>query len=223
MKLKQLESLLQEVSTFKNPKAYLDLKFTDLIKIFNEEQYPTSPHIAARLLYTAENQFGDISDSIICDLGVGCGVLSIASWIMGASYVFGLDIDDDAIAQASENFLEFDINQDLVKFDIASFINSKNLVEPRFVADTVIMNPPFGTKIKGVDICFLEFAAKVAKKSIYSLHKSSTREFIIKKALSLGLHTEVLAEIKYDINNMYKFHKKKSVNVEVDFLRFSFI
>ncbi|KAJ3210442.1 hypothetical protein HK099_008251, partial [Clydaea vesicula] len=73
--------------------------------------------VLARLLYTAENQFGDISDSIICDLGVGCGVLSIASWIMGASYVFGLDIDDDAIAQASENFLEFDINQDLVKFE----------------------------------------------------------------------------------------------------------
>ena len=35
-----------------------------------------------------------------------------------------------------------------------------------------------------------------------------------------GVKLEVVAELKFDIPQMYKFHKKKSVDVEVDFLRF---
>jgi predicted RNA methylase len=31
---------------------------------------------------------------------------------------------------------------------------------------------------------------------------------------------EVIAELRWDINQMYKFHKKKSVDIEVDFIRF---
>lgn len=42
--------------------------------------------------------------------------------------------------------------------------------------DTVIMNPPFGTKKNaGVDIQFLKAAITLARKVVYSLHKTSTR------------------------------------------------
>lgn len=42
--------------------------------------------------------------------------------------------------------------------------------------DTVIMNPPFGTKHNsGMDIKFLETALNLANTSVYSLHKTSTR------------------------------------------------
>mmetsp|Transcript_773 Transcript_773/g.1819 ORF Transcript_773/g.1819 Transcript_773/m.1819 type:complete len:93 (+) Transcript_773:498-776(+) len=34
-----------------------------------------------------------------------------------------------------------------------------------------------------------------------------------------GLNAEVVAEMKFDIPNMYKFHKQKCVDVEVDLLR----
>ena len=34
-----------------------------------------------------------------------------------------------------------------------------------------------------------------------------------------NLKAEVVAEMKFDIPNMYKFHKQKSVDVEVDLLR----
>lgn len=44
------------------------------------------------------------------------------------------------------------------------------------LVDTVLMNPPFGTKKNaGIDLLFLERAVQVAGKFVYSLHKSSTR------------------------------------------------
>lgn len=49
--------------------------------------------------------------------------------------------------------------------------------------DTVIMNPPFGTKIKGADMQFLRVACSLGPAQIYSLHKSSTRSHIHKVAM----------------------------------------
>ena len=51
------------------------------------------------------------------------------------------------------------------------------------------------------------------------MHKSSTREHIQKKLRLGGCSLEVLAQMKFDIGKMYKFHKKKSVDVEVDLIR----
>lgn len=48
--------------------------------------------------------------------------------------------------------------------------------------DTVVMNPPFGTKIKGADMQFLRVACSLGPQQIYSLHKSSTRSHIHKVA-----------------------------------------
>lgn len=48
--------------------------------------------------------------------------------------------------------------------------------------DTVIMNPPFGTKIKGADMQFLRVACSLGPQQVYSLHKSSTRNHIHKVA-----------------------------------------
>ncbi|CAM9502521.1 unnamed protein product, partial [Choristocarpus tenellus] len=42
--------------------------------------------------------------------------------------------------------------------------------------DTVIMNPPFGTRNSGIDMIFLEQALQVASTAVYSMHKSSTRQ-----------------------------------------------
>jgi hypothetical protein len=56
----------------------------------------------------------------------------------------------------------------------------------RLCCDTVIMNPPFGTRRKGADADFLRAAARLvagAGGAIYSLHKSSTRAHLQKLAL----------------------------------------
>jgi len=38
------------------------------------------------------------------------------------------------------------------------------------------MNPPFGTKIEGIDMVFVQKAMQNCEGNIYSMHKSSTRD-----------------------------------------------
>lgn len=92
---------------------------------------------------------------------------------------------------------------------------------PSKMVDTVITNPPFGTKNnEGIDVQFLKTAIRLARRAVYSFHKTSTRPFLMKLLKEKwGLNAEVVAEMKFDIPNMYKFHKQKCVDVEVDLIR----
>lgn len=205
MKLKQLEQHLQEVEGFENPKILL-------------EQYPTRPHIAACMVHTMAYTFDDIEDKLIADLGCGCGVLAIGSVMLGAGAVTGFDVDEDALEQFQGNISDFEIyNIDLVNMDIESLNEDWT---NKF--DTVIMNPPFGTKHnKGLDLKFLQTGIKMASGAVYSLHKTSTRDHVVKKAAEWGAEAQVLAELRYDLPNTYKHHKKSSVDINVDFIRFT--
>ena len=61
------------------------------------------------------------------------------------SYVLGVDIDEEALATCSSNVKEFEIsNMDLLQSDIHSLVSQAGRLHNAF--DTVIMNPPFGTK-----------------------------------------------------------------------------
>ncbi|XP_043931442.1 rRNA N6-adenosine-methyltransferase METTL5 isoform X2 [Protopterus annectens] len=161
MKLKELESYLQDVDVFEDPKLLL-------------EQYPTRPHIAACMLFTIHNSFDDIENKLVADLGCGCGVLSIGTAMLNAGLCVGFDIDDDALQVFSKNVEDFELtNIDMVQYDVCM------LPGKRFSKffDTVIMNPPFGTKHnKGMDMSFLKAALHLANTAVYSLHKTSTRE-----------------------------------------------
>lgn len=87
--------------------------------------------------------------------------------------------------------------------------------------DTVLMNPPFGTKHNaGMDMKFLMTAFNLANGVVYSLHKTSTRDYIQRKSTELGARAEVIATLRYNLNSSYKFHKKSSVDIEVDCWRF---
>jgi len=87
--------------------------------------------------------------------------------------------------------------------------------------DTVVTNPPFGTKHnEGSDVKFLKAATRLARRAVYSFHKTSTRQYILKKANEeWGYDAEVVAEMKFDIPQTYAFHKQKAVDVEVDLVR----
>uniref|UniRef100_A0A8D3BS26 Methyltransferase-like protein 5 n=1 Tax=Scophthalmus maximus TaxID=52904 RepID=A0A8D3BS26_SCOMX len=197
MKLKELESCLQQVDAFEEPKILL-------------EQYPTSPHIAACMLYTIQTTFEDIEGRLVADLGCGCGVLSIGAAMLDAGLCVGFDIDDDALDIFRRNAEEFEIsNVDLVQCDLCAL--DPDAYAEKF--DTVIMNPPFGTKHnQGMDMKFLKAALTMAKTAVYSLHKTATREHIQKKANDWGVKMEVIAELRYDLPASYKFHKKKTVS-----------
>lgn len=203
MKLKQLESLLGNLDQFAAPKIEL-------------EQYPTGPHIASRMLYTAENSFGDVSDKVVADFGCGCGTLGIAAALLGADHVIGFDVDADSLEIAYLNAEDLELDVNFVQCDI------RNLGCRGKTIDTVVMNPPFGTRNKGADMDFLSVALKVASQAVYSLHKSTTRDHVKKTALREynAKSAEVLCELRYDVPQLYKFHKKKEVDIAVDLWRF---
>lgn len=86
--------------------------------------------------------------------------------------------------------------------------------------DTVLTNPPFGTKNNaGMDLRFLRAATRLARTSVYSFHKTSTRDFVSRVVNHWGMNVEVVAQMKFDLPQTYKFHKEKSVDVEVDLIR----
>lgn len=105
MKLRQLEEALQEVRPFEDPDVWL-------------EQYPTSAHIAARILFTAHSSFDDVEGRVVADFGCGTGMFGIGAAILGANAVVGYDIDPKALAIARENASRYDLSLDLVHADM---------------------------------------------------------------------------------------------------------
>ncbi|KAK7843739.1 methyltransferase-like protein 5 [Quercus suber] len=188
MKLKQLEGLLGDLQQFSNPKAEL-------------EQYPTGPHIASRMLFT-----------VVADFGCGCGTLGAAAALLGAEHVIGIDIDSQSLEIASLNAEDLELDINLIQ------CNVKNLGWRGQTVDTVVMNPPFGTRKKGADMEFLSVALKIASQAVYSLHKTSTRDHI--KRAALRDFNASSAELRFDVPHLYKFHKKKEVDIAVDLWRF---
>lgn len=231
---------------------------------------PTPPHIAALMLNFIDTNYCDLEDKFVADLGCGTGRLSIGSVLCGARMVVGFDIDRDALdlglqnmigffgdlddedgvgdlskaysACGDINFVQADISQSTSDLDTLPFwAQFKN----KF--DTVIMNPPFGTKHnKGVDTLFLRTATEMAKHVVYSLHKTSTRavsscwrlskcvdkypsttniliphlkQHIQGKCQQWDLKAKPVAQFRYNLDNTYKFHRRKSVDIDVDLWR----
>ena len=217
MKLKQLESMLQGVEVFENPKIEL-------------EQYPTSAHIASRMLYTAANVYGDIVGRSCVDLGCGTGMLGIGAIALGAGHVLGIDVDEDALVVARENIEEYFYDEedeedvvpsvDLLCMDVSVIANG-GVKSMEGVADTVFTNPPFGTRRKGADVVFLQAAFSLSRHAVYSLHKTSTRKHIGTVGKALGATSgEPIAVLRYDLPKSYEFHTKVSKDIEVDIWRF---
>ncbi|PRP80636.1 methyltransferase-like protein 5-like [Planoprotostelium fungivorum] len=244
MRLRELESILQKVKPFEKPNVEL-------------EQYPTSPHLAAQCLFAIQEIFGDIEDKNVLDLGCGPAILSIGACVLGASNVFGVDLDESALEIARENCEEIEADVELFHHDVNTLTREILLqkIEERRAQndeaseeeetneetneekddgedeedetddgpiehiDTVIMNPPFGTRKQGADMMFVQKALTIAKTAVYSLHKTSTREYILKKCEEWGVQAEVVAQLRWDIPKMYKFHKQKSADIQVDLIR----
>ncbi|RLE79941.1 MAG: hypothetical protein DRJ51_06755, partial [Thermoprotei archaeon] len=72
---------------------------------------------------------------------------------------------------------------------------------------------------KGYDTFFLKVAFKVARK-VYSLHKSSTVEYIKTFSEKEGWISTVLLEEKFPLKRLYPFHRKKVHLVDVSLLAF---
>ncbi|MBN1157569.1 methyltransferase [Candidatus Woesearchaeota archaeon] len=171
------------------------------------EQYSTDSEIAASVLWNAL-LIGDIKCKTIADLGAGTGILGIGAMLVGAKKVFLVEKEEEALRMAKENAGGMK-NISIISCDIGNF---KENVE------TVIMNPPFGTKKEHADKVFLEKAFSIAK-VIYSIHKSSTKRFI--EAITKDNCFRITHEWKltFPIKRSYRFHTKPKVNIKVSCFR----
>ena len=43
-----------------------------------------------------QQNYSDIKNKLVADLGSGCGMLSIGAFLLGASFTIGFEIDSDA-------------------------------------------------------------------------------------------------------------------------------
>jgi putative methylase len=172
------------------------------------EQYPVSAKVASELLYMAGFEHHDLQGEII-DLGTGTGRLAIGAAMMGSGKVVGVDIDERSIALARENAVAAGVEVKWVVSDI------KDVVE-RY--DTVIMNPPYGTRSPHLDVQFLERAFELAA-VLYSIHKSSTRDFLRRAIERRNRKIDAVRSMSLEIPHLFPFHQKKWENVEVDLYR----
>jgi predicted RNA methylase len=172
------------------------------------EQYPVSAEVAAELLYMAGFEHRDLQGEII-DLGTGTGRLAIGAALMGSVKVVGVDIDEKAIVLARENAMETGVQIEWVVSDIASMVG-------RY--DTVIMNPPYGTRSPHLDVRFLERAFELAPVT-YSIHKSSTRKFLESFITKRNRRVDGLRAMSLEIPHLFPFHRKKSGKVKIDLYR----
>ncbi len=192
---KELEMVLSSYAKrFSRPKRWL-------------EQYPTDGRTASLLLWEAFMR-GDLESKIVADLGCGTGILAYGALLLGASMVLCIDIDLDALRDASET-LGTDPRTELIQLDV---------LRMRFRRiDTVVMNPPFGVVRKGIDVAFLRSAFSLSPRAVYSIHKHNpeSRRVIESTALSFGYEPMLLAVSTMMIPQMYETHVKRVHRFEV--------
>ena len=197
---KKLAIVLSKLKQFDNPKVIL-------------EQYSTDSEVAAEILWKAYMN-GDIEGKIIADLGCGPGIFGIGAALLGAKKVFFIDKDQSAIDTTELNVIDVGIENcvlDVKKIDVSDFKKK---------VDVVLMNPPFGTKVKHHDKVFLKKAMQVSK-IIYSIHKITSKKFIEEFSKDNGFKVDYVIPFDLRLRKAMKHHKKPAVFVNVGLWRLS--
>lgn len=175
------------------------------------EAYNLDSESAARILFLAEEIHGDIKDSAVVDLGCGIGILAIGAVLTGAKYVVGVDIDVNSISLSAKNAEQLGVKVEFINGDIECLHGP---------FDVALLNPPFGTRIRGADLRFLMKAIEIAD-TIYSLHKSTniSRKFLSERIINFGRQVDRIYDVKILLRSSYSFHRKKTYSVKADLYR----
>jgi len=193
-----------------NSKSRLAIELSKL-KVFKdpdirEEQYPTDSEIAAEILWNAYMN-EEIEGKVMADLGSGTGILGIGCLLLGAELVYFIEKDPKAMEIAKENLNNIENKEKaiLIKKDIEEFDEK---------VDVVVENPPFGTKQKHADKAFLEKAFNISK-VIYTIHKSTSQDFIDKISKDNNFEVTNYTEHDLPIKASQLFHKRKIHRIKV--------
>lgn len=197
MNKKELAIILSMLERFSQPKIQM-------------EQYATDGEIAATILWHAYMQ-GDIENKTVADFGCGTGILGVGSLLLGAKKVYFVDADEVAIAILKKNVktiidsYEIPGTYEIMLRDIGGFFNE---------IDTVIENPPFGTKEKHADKQFLEKACSLARK-VYSFHKTATKRFVVAIAKEHSFTIKEVFDFAFPLKKTMPQHVKSVEKIEV--------
>ncbi len=197
MKKKQLEIALSQVQHSPSPNVAF-------------EAYDLDPNTATELLSVADT-YHDIADKTVLDLGCGSGILAIGAALLGSRETVGVDINKESIETARKNAETLKVHLDLVIGDIGTI---------RGDFDTSVMNPPFGTRRRGMDVMFLKKALQHCRVT-YSLHKmtKTSRQFLLRTIADVGGCVDAIFGLHICIPRTYGFHTKRRYSVAVDLYR----
>lgn len=212
IKNKKLLSFLQEMDTLETagyPRHVWDM-----------EQYPTPPDVASELLIGLELEEKAIEGKYVIDLGCGSGTLAIGCTLLGADRVLALDIDPNCVELTQSNASDLGITSDQL---VVQKCDVRDIAAGDYErANTVVMNPPFGTKEQeGIDRIFVEKGLAMAD-NVYSLHKASTIQYWKKTAAQeLNYNVKLLSELQFPIEKLINYHKHNTKDINVHVLKFS--
>lgn len=200
-----------------NSKSKLAIILSKL-KVFEDpsirsEQYSMDSEIGAQILWDAYLK-GYIDGKVSADLGCGTGILGIGTLLLGAKKVIFLDNSTEVmeIVKKNINFIE---SEGLTIDPIGKTeFQCKNVKEFKTKVDTIIQNPPFGTKVRHADKSFLEIALKYAQ-VVYTFHKSTSEKFIQAIAKDNGFKVSEKWNFSFPLKATHEFHRRKIHRINV--------
>lgn len=197
---KELAIALEHLEEFTKPDVQL-------------EQYVTPADIAAQVLWRA-HLAGDILDKHILDLGAGTGILGLGALLLGAQKVTFIEQDVNAVRILEKNLAQ--LNEKYELGDTKIVLAQVNYTD--ISADVIITNPPFGTRNKGIDKRFLDYALTHAK-IIYSFHKTSTLSHLRNHIRILDARIVEEISFSFELKETMEHHTKRIERIEVTCLK----
>lgn len=177
------------------------------------EQYATPSPIAADWLWKAAFK-QDIAGKVSVDAACGPGILGCGALLLGAKRVIFVDKSEEAITLAKKNVEKLENEYEIGK----SEFSCSDIADFEGKAETILQNPPFGTKIKHHDKIFLETAFKVGK-VVYSMHKDVTRTFVEAMARDSEFKITDVWHYDFGLKQTLPWHRRKNYVVKVGLWR----
>lgn len=197
-KKRELEIILQELEDLRNPKPFL-------------EQCTTPADLASAIIHLSY-MMGDLEGKEVADLGCGNGIFAIGAVLYGASHAIGIDLDPEAVEIAVRNAEKLGVSGK-VEFRVMDVREFSEKV------DTVLQNPPFGVKRRGMDSLFLEVALRNSRVT-YSIHIAGNSEFFREFAHKRGAKLTHVEKWPFPLKRTFPYHERKFMLIPVEILRF---
>ena len=197
------------------------------------EQWDLSGDLAARWL---DGLRKEVSNRTVFDLCAGNGILGLGALAIGASSVVLVDIDHERsrcsvrnagrlnakVIQISSSWEELGLRPEIQNLEEGAVVVATcHIDQPaEWTSDSsvVIMNPPFGTSIRGSDRIPIEAACAMKPRLIEIMH-SRQANHVESLILSNGYSTERRFNAKFELPRQADYHNSERSQTDVSVWR----